>query len=926
MKTIVLAACGLALFAPPPAWAQADAASTETAVQEGVRREALKIDLRGKLAEARAAHDKGRIFDAAKGYSECLVIVKKIGTGVEEQQKQVWSGFVATRLQLAEQAQRDGNFPEAEAQARLVLKEDPKNEPALDFLRRNDRIRASEEGRSPSADTISKLPALRADQVKAATHVQNGKLLYESGKLEAAAAELRQAVKLDPGNRAATYYLDLVVEQSHRNESNLRDSWSRKMLLDVARAWNDPVKGDQLPIPNSYARTSLVHTSKSRQRIYQKLDSIRLAEHPTADGVGLGPFFEELSKDVKARDPEKKGINFILNNAIDAAPPAAPLTDPATGLLVPVAPGGPEIPIGEIVLKMNPKLTDLTVRQLLDAIVRVADRPIKYSVEDYAIVISHRTPETPTLYSRTFKIDPNTFLQGLQGVVTLDFGVGSGQSSGGGGGGRSGGGGGRSGRSGGGGGGGVGGDSSSGGGAEYVGVSLAPGGGRGGQFGGAGRQAGQPGQAGQTGTGGGITHLTQQTPTEQIITIVRQFFTTAGVDLTTPGKSLYFNDRSGMLLVRATLQELDIIEQAIQVLNVSPPQLTIEAKFAEVTQDDTKALGFDWLLGNTLVGGGKVGVQGGTAPSFGSPTTSGSDANPSGVFPGPLFVNPITGQPVPVSTPGTVFPAASDNVLTSGLRQSAPAIATITGILTDPQFRVVIRALEQRQGVDLLSAPKITTLSSRQAQIKVVDVRYIVTDLDTDQTSSGGGTTLTAGTTTGGGAVGSLIQPLAEPFELGPVLDVVPYVSADGFTVQMTIIPTIKEFIGYDLESAALFTTQVQSVSGNATANPLTQTTPLPIFRLRQVVTSAVVWDGQTVVLGGLISENVTKTKDKVPVMGDLPWVGRFFRSESSMTMKKNLLIFVTPTIIDPAGNRVHSEEELPFARTTIPEQKPVTQ
>jgi len=106
----------------------------------------------------------------------------------------------------------------------------------------------------------------------------------------------------------------------------------------------------------------------------------------------------------------------------------------------------------------------------------------------------------------------------------------------------------------------------------------------------------------------------------------------------------------------------------------------------------------------------------------------------------------------------------------------------------------------------------------------------------------------------------------------------------------------------------------------------LTQITPLPNFRLRQVVTSAIVWDGQTVVLGGLISENVTKTKDKVPVLGDLPLAGRFFRSESSSTKKKNLIIFVTPTIIDPAGNRVHTDEDMPFAQQGIPTQKPVTQ
>ena len=186
-----------------------------------------------------------------------------------------------------------------------------------------------------------------------------------------------------------------------------------------------------------------------------------------------------------------------------------------------------------------------------------------------------------------------------------------------------------------------------------------------------------------------------------------------------------------------------------------------------------------------------------------------------------------------------------------------------------------------------------------------------------------GGVTFTLAQVVPPSGVGSVIQPIAEPYELGPTLDVVPYVSADGYTVQLTIIPTIKEFIGYDLKSAQLFQAQAQSV-GVAAANPLTTTTPLPIFRLRQVVTSAIVWDGQTVVLGGLISENVTKRKDKVPLLGDLPFLGRFFRTESSSTQKKNLLIFVTPTIIDPAGNRVHAEEDLPFAQNAVPRQTPL--
>jgi general secretion pathway protein D len=161
------------------------------------------------------------------------------------------------------------------------------------------------------------------------------------------------------------------------------------------------------------------------------------------------------------------------------------------------------------------------------------------------------------------------------------------------------------------------------------------------------------------------------------------------------------------------------------------------------------------------------------------------------------------------------------------------------------------------------------------------------------------------------------VQPQPAQIPFGPVLDVIPYVSADGYSIQMSIVPTLTEFLGYDTENARQFQTVIGSTP--------TQPTPLPGFRVRQITTSAIVWDGQTVVLGGLIAENVTKTKDKVPVLGDIPLLGRLFRSESSSSTKKNLVVFVTPTIIDPAGNRVHTPDNLPYDPATVPEQKPVS-
>jgi type II secretory pathway component GspD/PulD (secretin) len=838
--------------------------------------------------------------------------------------------LATSRLQLAHQARQRGDLLEADRQLRALLVEDPKNEAAVALYQTNEKELKAQEGRRPTDEAIGLLPEIRQTNILASTLVQDAKIFFEAGQLDKAQEKLRDAIKMDPNNRAAFYYLDKIMEQRFANESTLRESLSKKMILNVTEAWNQPIKRESLPIPNPYGRSNVVYTGKGRQVIYDKLSRIKINDIQW-DGIPLSEVVKALNEESRKRDPDRIGINFIISSTLEPTAPAVQQVDPNTGAPLP-QPLVEPVEVANAIIRMVPALNEVTLGQLLDAVVKVADMPIKFSVEDYAVIFSRRSQETPALYTRWFRVDPNTFLQGMQGVTSFDFGTGGGGggSSYGGGGGRggsSGGGGGRGGGSYGGGGGGY--DQGGGQGSEYVGVSLAGTSRRSSRYGGLGGGGGgtfapTPTGTGTTGAaagqqGAGVRFLTVETPVETIIDMVRRFFTVAGVDLTAP-KAIFFNDRLGMLMVRATMQDLDIVEQAIQVLNMSPPQVQIEAKFAEITQDDTRALGFDWLWGNTLMKGGAIGVQGGTAPSFGynpyDPLNSpaASPANPSGVFPGPFF------------GPGFALPSATDNIMSSGLRNSAPAVATITGILTDPQFRVVIRALDQREGIDLLSAPKVTTLSSRQTQIKVVDIRYIVTDLDLSQTASGGGVSGTAIPTiggSGGGVVGSAIQPISEPYELGPVLDVVPYVSADGFTIQMTIIPTIKEFVGYDLETAQLFSAQVQSV-GVGAANPLTTTTPLPIFRLRQVVTSVVVWDGQTVVLGGLISENVTKYKDKIPVLGDLPLVGRLFRSESNSTKKKNLLIFVTPTIIDPAGNRVHAEEELPFAQNAIPSQVPL--
>ena len=159
----------------------------------------------------------------------------------------------------------------------------------------------------------------------------------------------------------------------------------------------------------------------------------------------------------------------------------------------------------------------------------------------------------------------------------------------------------------------------------------------------------------------------------------------------------------------------------------------------------------------------------------------------------------------------------------------------------------------------------------------------------------------------------SAITVTVQQIETGPILDVVPYVLSDGYTINLTLIPSLTDFNGYDTPP------NIPNVTSGL--NVVQLPVVLPDFTVRQVVTTVNVWDNQTVVIGGLISSQIQSIKDKVPVLGDVPLIGRLFQSQSKNTLRKNLMIFVTATIVDPAGNRVHTDDELPFAQTAIPAQ-----
>jgi general secretion pathway protein D len=247
----------------------------------------------------------------------------------------------------------------------------------------------------------------------------------------------------------------------------------------------------------------------------------------------------------------------------------------------------------------------------------------------------------------------------------------------------------------------------------------------------------------------------------------------------------------------------------------------------------------------------------------------------------------------------------------------APGIFGLAGVFTDPQFQVVIRALNQKKGVDLLSAPKVTTKSGQRAIIEVVrEFRYpsTFTPPQVPSISSSTGTTVVGGSTTVPVVVTPTTPQTWETRNTGVTLEVEPVVGENATTIDLNLVPQVVEFEGFINYGSPINAVGVNTIAGAiSTSVPVRLTDNVinqPVFSTRKVTTSVSVYDGQTVVIGGLMREDVQKTEDKTPIIGDIPLVGRLFRTNVDQHIKRNLVIFVTARVITPAGLAFNNEEE----------------
>lgn len=368
----------------------------------------------------------------------------------------------------------------------------------------------------------------------------------------------------------------------------------------------------------------------------------------------------------------------------------------------------------------------------------------------------------------------------------------------------------------------------------------------------------------------------------------------------------YFSD-SNILIVRNTQANITLLSSLIKNATDHPPlQVEIEARFVEVKETLWQEKGLNWLLGSFPIGkdvkggGGTVGNQATYQPQCYPIQQNGT---PVGTIPGgPPGAGSITAGN---RLGSSAITANTLETLLGGYAVPSTGILALAGVLTNPQFQVVLRALNQKKGVDLISSPKITVSSGKKATITIAKDfpypdEYLPPQVPQNQ----------------GVGVNPAIPATPASFKrrnVGVELEVEPLVDSDQRKIDLKLSPQIVEFQGFVNYGNPIFSQAPNLIgigqgvaTGSTTQVLLTENTiNQPIFSVRQVNTQVVLHPGQTVVLGGLMREDIQTIKDKTPIIGDIPLVGKLFRSSSEQHIKKNLLIFVTVWLIDPSGKKI---------------------
>ena len=314
------------------------------------------------------------------------------------------------------------------------------------------------------------------------------------------------------------------------------------------------------------------------------------------------------------------------------------------------------------------------------------------------------------------------------------------------------------------------------------------------------------------------------------------------------------DERTNMIFYRETRSNLDNVRKMLAQIDKPTKQVMIEARLVEVNANPKQSYGINWAGTFGSSSEAKTFRYGGSNPA-GAPTTS---------------INPVTGEvtTVPGTPPFFKFDDSTGQLLPRDWFLNAlpggglNALAGQFAILSVPQMSVTMRLLNEDSDAEFLANPRVVTADNQQAKIEVTRNQPVPQLNFNEQTAT---------------AVFGGFQDK----KFGNTLIVRPSVNKDNF-ITLAVKPEISNKVG-DLP----FTFAGATVTS-------------PIIDTRTLDSNVLIKSGDTLAIGGLMQDESAKARTKVPILGDLPILGYLFQERLNARTKRNLLVFVTPTILDP--------------------------
>lgn len=314
------------------------------------------------------------------------------------------------------------------------------------------------------------------------------------------------------------------------------------------------------------------------------------------------------------------------------------------------------------------------------------------------------------------------------------------------------------------------------------------------------------------------------------------------------------DERTNTIFFRETRGNIDNIRKLLVQIDKPTKQVMIEARLVEVTANPRQSYGINW-----------GGVFGGSS-SAQTLKLGGSTLATPGTF--QTTTNPVTGAQEIVPIPGQPPLVPTTNGKLSPfdflMDKAGNALGGQFAILSAPQLSVTLRMLNEDSDAEFLANPRVVTADNMQAKIEIIRSQPVPQMNFNEQTAT---------------AVFGGFQDK----KFGNTLVVKPSVNKDNF-ITLAVKPEISNKVG----------DQPFTIPGGAGGTVVS-----PIIDTRSLDSNVLIKSGDTLAIGGLLQDEITKARTKVPVLGDIPVLGYFFQEKLNARVKRNLLVFVTPTIID---------------------------